>query len=93
MIRAGAEALAGICLLSCTILTDEVTRVVQDGPQRVEEIQTYEWCTDPPKGLFLVRRTYWRVDRRVTTRSERSDTPASHSQVLWERAIHTEPGE
>ena len=78
-------ALGSICLLSCTILTNEVTRLVQDAPQRIEEVQAYEWCIDPPRSLFLVRRTFWRVDRNVTTRNERTDTPASQSQVLWER--------
>ena len=78
-------ALGTICLRSCTILTNEVTRVVQDAPQRIEEVQAYELCIDPPKSLFLVRRTFWRVYRNVTTRNEKTDTPASQSQVLWER--------
>lgn len=85
MMHPAAKTLTGVCLLACTVLTHEVTRVVQDAPQRVEEVTAYEWCIDPPKGLFLVRRTYWRVDRKQTTRNERTDTPSSHSQVLWGR--------
>ena len=80
-----AAALGSICLFSCTILMNEVTRLVQEAPQRIEEVQAYEWCIDPPKTFFLMRRTFWRVDRTTTTRNERTDTPASQSQVLWER--------
>ncbi len=79
----GIKAFISICLFTCTILTKEITRVVQESPQRVEEIASYEWCIDSPKTLFLVRRTYWLIDHKQSTRNERTDTPSSHSQVLW----------
>ena len=67
----------------CRVLAERVTRVVQDSPQRVEEVETYEWCTDPPL-MWLVKRTFYRVDGRVSTRNPRSDTPASRVVLLWE---------
>lgn len=82
----GIKTFVSICLLACTILTKEVVRIVQEGPQLVEEIASYEWCTDPPKALYLIRRTYWLFDRKQSTRKENVDTPSSHSKVLWSNA-------
>lgn len=83
------RALTVTCLLACTVLIEEPIRLIQDGPQRVEERKSHEWCEDKALdgrsiGFYLIERTYWVVDGR-SLRSERQDTPASQSRVLWQR--------
>ncbi len=71
-------------LLACSIVTQEGTRIVQEFPQRIEEVQSYEWCRSGVGDLSLVGRTFWRGDGKPT-RNEKRDTPSSNSKVLWER--------
>lgn len=66
----------------CRVLEQAVARRIQDAPQVIDEVETYEWCKRGAT-LFLVLRTFWRIDGKPT-RSE-SDTPSSHGKVLWER--------
>lgn len=82
----GAKIFTSVCLFTCTILTQETIRIIQENPQRMEEIATYEWCIGTPKTLFLVRRTFWLIDHKQSTRNERTDTPSSHSKLLWSNA-------
>lgn len=81
------KAFISICLFTCTILTQEVTRVIQKSPQLVQEITSYEWCTNQPKTLSLVKRTFWLFDHKNSTRNEHTDTPSSRSQVLWSNNV------
>ena len=87
--------ITALCLaLVCRILDEQPVRLVQDGPQRIEERRSWEWCTDQaviegrPTTVtaFLVERTFWVVDGR-TLRNEQTDTPASHSRVLWSNVL------
>ena len=76
-----------IALVLCSILLQEQVRVVQTTPQHMVEVQTYEWCVQMVGGvneeMSLVKRTFWVIDGKPT-RNEMSDTPSSHSSVLWE---------
>ena len=73
-----AEVLRG---RECRILEQAVTRRIRYAPQVVDEIETHEWCRLGAT-LFLVRRTFWRIDG-VSPRNE-NNTPQSFGKVLWE---------
>lgn len=67
----------------CRVLKETVGRRIQETPQRMDEVETYEWC-ERGATIFLVQRTFWRIDGH-STRNEATDTPSSHGKVLWER--------
>ena len=73
---------AEVLRYQCRVLEEGVARLIQDSPQRVVEVETYEWCVEYPR-RWLLRRTFWKVDG-VSTRSELVDTLSSRSTVLWE---------